>query len=39
MSEGIKDKFVDGFLQKPINLDDLRTEVHKQLHTYESQKQ
>jgi DNA-binding NtrC family response regulator len=34
-----KKDLINGFLQKPIHLDDLRSEVSNQLHTYESQKQ
>ena len=37
--EFAKKKLINGFLQKPIHLDDLRAEVNNQLHTYESQKQ
>ncbi len=33
-----KKKIINGFLQKPIRLDDLFTEVNKQLHSYELQK-
>ena len=37
--EYTKKDLINGFLQKPIHLDDLRAEVNNQLHTYESQKQ
>ena len=37
--EYAKKDLIDGFLQKPIHLDDLRAEVNYQLHTYESQRQ
>jgi DNA-binding NtrC family response regulator len=32
-------ELINGFLQKPIHLEDLRAEVNNQLHTYDSQKQ
>ncbi len=34
-----KKELINGFLQKPIHLGDLRAEVNNQLHTYELQKQ
>ncbi len=34
-----KKELINGFLQKPIRLDDLRAEVNNQLHTHELQKQ
>jgi response regulator RpfG family c-di-GMP phosphodiesterase len=34
-----KKELINGFLQKPVRLDDLRAEVDNQLHTYELQKQ
>jgi DNA-binding NtrC family response regulator len=34
-----KKELINGFLQKPIRLDDLRAEVYNQLDTYELQKQ
>lgn len=37
--EFTKKELINGFLQKPIRLDDLRAEVNNQLHTYELQKQ
>lgn len=37
--EYARKKLINGFLQKPIRLDDLRAEVNNQLHTYELQKQ
>lgn len=37
--EYAKRELINGFLQIPIRLDDLRAEVNNQLHTYESQKQ
>ena len=33
--EYAKKKIINGFLQKPIRLDDLRSEVNDQLHAYE----
>ena len=37
--EFARKKLINGFLQKPIRLDDLRAEVNNQLHTYELQKE
>ncbi|HEX5573798.1 MAG TPA: response regulator [Nitrososphaeraceae archaeon] len=37
--EFTKKELINGFLQKPIRLDDLRAEVNNQLHTYELQKE
>jgi len=37
--EYAKKDLLDGFLQKPIHLDELCAEVNNQLHAYESQKQ
>ena len=37
--EYARKKLINGFLQKPIRLDDLRAEVNNQLHTYELQKE
>ena len=37
--EYARKKLINGFLQKPIRLDDLCAEVNYQLHTYELQKQ
>ena len=37
--EYAKKGLINGFLQKPIRLDDLRAEVDNQLHAYEIQKQ
>ena len=37
--EFTKKELINGFLQKPIRLDDLRAEVNNQLDTYELQKQ
>jgi DNA-binding NtrC family response regulator len=37
--EYAKNGLINGFLQKPIRLDDLRAEVDNQLHAYELQKQ
>ena len=37
--EYAKKGLINGFLQKPIRLDDLRAEVDNQLHAYELQKQ
>ena len=37
--EFAKKELINGFIQKPIHLDGLRTEVNNQLHTYELQKQ
>ena len=37
--EYAKKELINGFLQKPIRLDDLCAEVNYQLHTYELQKQ
>jgi hypothetical protein len=37
--EYARKKLINGFLQKPIRLDDLRAEVNNQLHTNELQKQ
>ena len=37
--EFTKKELINGFLQTPIRLDDLRAEVNNQLHTYELQKQ
>lgn len=37
--EFTKKELINGFLRKPIRLDDLRAEVNNQLHTYELQKQ
>ena len=34
----INQKLIDGFLQKPISLDNLCLETNKQLHDYEMQK-
>lgn len=34
-----KKELINGFLQKPIHLNDLRVEVDNQLHTYELLKQ
>ena len=34
-----KKELINGFLQKPIHLNDLRVEVNNQLHTYELLKQ
>lgn len=34
-----KKELINGFLQKPISLEDLRKEVESQLHTYELLKQ
>jgi hypothetical protein len=36
--EYTKMKIINGFLQKPIRLDDLRDEVNNQLLAYESDK-
>jgi two-component system response regulator (stage 0 sporulation protein F) len=33
--EYAKKELINGFLEKPIHLDDLRVEVNNQLHTYE----
>jgi FixJ family two-component response regulator len=33
-----KKKIIDAFLQKPIKIHDLLTEVNTQLHSYEMQK-
>lgn len=37
--EYAKRELLNGFLQKPIHLNDFRAEVNNQLHTYELQKQ
>ena len=37
--EYAKKKLINGFLQKPIHLGDLRAEVNNQLQTYQLQKQ
>lgn len=37
--EYAKKELINGFLQKPIHLGDLRAEVNNQLHTYQLQKQ
>jgi DNA-binding NtrC family response regulator len=37
--EYAKKEIINGFLQKPIHLTDLYTEVNNQLHTYDLQKQ
>ena len=37
--EYAKKELINGFLQKPIHLGDLRAEVNNQLHTYELLKQ
>lgn len=37
--EYTKKELINGFIQKPIHLDDLRAEVNNQLHTYELLKQ
>lgn len=37
--EYAKKELINGFLQKPISLDNLHAEVNKQLHIYELQKQ
>ncbi|HEX7178212.1 MAG TPA: response regulator [Nitrososphaeraceae archaeon] len=37
--EYAKRELINGFLQKPIHLNDFRAEVNKQLHTYELHKQ
>ena len=37
--EYAKKELINGFIQKPIHLDDLRAEVNNQLHTYELLKQ
>jgi len=37
--EYAKKELINGFLQKPIHLCDLRAEVNNQLHTYELLKQ
>jgi DNA-binding NtrC family response regulator len=37
--EYAKKEIINGFLQKPIHLADLYTEVNNQLHNYELQKQ
>ena len=37
--EYVKQEIINGFLQKPIHLEDLYAEVNSQLHTYELQKQ
>lgn len=37
--EYTKKELINGFLQKPTRLDNLRAEVNKQLHNYELQKQ
>ena len=37
--EYAKKELINGFLQKPIRLDDLRAEVNHQLHTYQLRKQ
>lgn len=37
--EDAKKGMINGFLQKPIRLDDLRAEVNNQLHIHELQKQ
>ena len=37
--EYAKKGFINGLLQKPIRLDDLRAEVDNQLHAYEIEKQ
>lgn len=37
--EYIEKELINGFLQKPVRLDDLCTEVNHQLHTYQLQKQ
>lgn len=37
--EFTKKELINGLLQKPIRLDDLRAEVNNQLHTYELQKE
>ncbi|HSA72946.1 MAG TPA: response regulator [Nitrososphaeraceae archaeon] len=37
--EYTKRELINGFLQKPIHLDDLRLEVNNQLHAYELLKQ
>jgi DNA-binding NtrC family response regulator len=34
--EYIKQEVINGFLQKPIKIDDLRLEVHKQIHAHET---
>jgi len=33
--EYAKKELINGFLEKPIHLDDLRVQVNNQLHTYE----
>ncbi|MDP9305463.1 MAG: response regulator [Thermoproteota archaeon] len=37
--EYTKKELINGFLQKPIRIDDLRAEVNNQLQTYQLQKQ
>jgi len=37
--EYAKKELINGFLQKPIRIDDLRAEVNNQLQTYQLQKQ
>ena len=37
--EFTKKELINGWLQKPIRLDDLRAEVNNHLHTYELQKE
>ena len=36
--EGIKNNIIDGFLQKPLKLSALESEVHKQINIYKKTK-
>jgi DNA-binding NtrC family response regulator len=36
--EYVRNKIIDGFLQKPLKLRDLESEVHKQIDIYKKSK-